>query len=99
MCHRSRPGFFKIYEDKVEQRIPAFREESAPVSVGIILDVSGSMKTNGSIRSARAALGRFLECANLEDEFFMMAFNQEASLVSDFTHDAAKIRRLKARLC
>ncbi len=82
---------FKVFEDKVQQRISVFREDSAPVSVGIIFDVSGSMKSNGNIQSARAALGRFLGSARPEDEFFMLAFNTSTTLVSDFTHDASSI--------
>jgi Ca-activated chloride channel family protein len=82
---------FKVFEDKVEQEISVFRESPAPVSVGIIFDVSGSMKTNGNIVAARAALSRFLEGANPADEFFMIEFNQDVVLVSDFTHDGASI--------
>ncbi len=82
---------FKLYEDKVKQRISVFKEEPAPVSVGIIFDVSGSMKTNGNIGSARAALSRFLQGANPEDEFFLIEFNQEVAVVSDFTHDGASL--------
>ncbi len=82
---------FKVFEDKVQQKISVFKEEPAPVSVGIIFDTSGSMKTNGNIQSARAALSRFLQSANPADEFFMVAFNQETNLVSGFTHDGASI--------
>ena len=84
-------NFFKVFEDKVEQRISVFREDPAPVSLGIVLDVSGSMKTNGNIRSARTALSRFLDDANPDDEFFLLEFNQGTYLASDFTHDAATI--------
>ncbi len=83
--------FFKLYEDKVQQKISIFKEEPAPVSVGIIFDVSGSMKTNGNIASARAALSRFLQGANPQDEFFLIEFNQEVNLVSGFTHDGASL--------
>lgn len=76
---------FKIYEDKVEQEIVAFTQDPSPVSIGILLDVSGSMKTNNNIAAARAALKEVLQTVNEGDEFFLMAFNQNVTLVSDFT--------------
>lgn len=82
---------FKVYEDKVEQEISSFTQEASPVSVGILLDRSGSMKSNNNIQSARAALADFLREGNPEDEFFLIAFNQEAALVKDFTRDFASI--------
>jgi Ca-activated chloride channel family protein len=83
--------FFKVFEDKVEQKISVFRDSPAPVSVGIIFDVSGSMKINGNIGAARSALSRFLDGANPADEFFLIEFNQNVNLVSDFTHDGASL--------
>ena len=52
---------FKVFEDKVEQQIVHFTQESAPISVGIIFDVSGSMKDNNNIGSAKNAIARFLQ--------------------------------------
>ncbi len=82
---------FKVFEDKVEQNITMFSEEQAPVSVGIIFDRSASMKDNGNIQAARAAIVRFLESTNPDDEFFLVAFNQQPSLVADWTHESASL--------
>jgi Ca-activated chloride channel family protein len=82
---------FKVYEDKVQQEISIFRQHSSPVSIGILLDSSGSMRTNNNMLSARAALRRFLADVNPKDEFFLIAFNQNATLVNGFTSNAAAV--------
>lgn len=82
---------FRIFENKVEQKIAFFSDEEAPVSVGILFDRSGSMKANNNIAAARAAIVRFLQSANPEDEFFLVTFNQEPTLVADFTHEGNAI--------
>jgi len=83
---------FKIYEDKVEQSINHFTQESAPVSVGIIFDVSGSMKTNNNIQKAKNAIVRFLESGNPADEYCLITFNERTSLIQSFTHQSTTIR-------
>ncbi len=83
---------FKVYEDKVEQSINYFAQESAPVSVGIIFDVSGSMKDNNNIQKAKNAIARFLESGNPDDEYCLITFNERTSLVQNFTHRGANIR-------
>lgn len=82
---------FRIYEDKVEQKISTFTQEQSPVSVGILLDTSGSMKTNNNILAARAALAHFMGQVTEGDEFFLITFNQNATLVKDFTQDSGAI--------
>ncbi len=74
---------FRIYENKVEQPIVHFSSDTAPVSVGIILDISGSMQDN--IHSARNSVVRFLNQGNLADEYFLLTFNDRAALIHDFT--------------
>jgi Ca-activated chloride channel family protein len=83
---------FRVYEDKVEQTISHFTQQSAPISVGIIFDVSGSMKDNNNINSARSALIRFLQSANPEDQFFLLTFNQNTSMVQGFTSESSVIQ-------
>jgi Ca-activated chloride channel homolog len=87
---------FKIYDNKIEQEILSFMQEPAPVSMGVLLDTSGSMKTNNNIRAARAALSTFLAETNPGDEFFLMTFNQNTDLVCDFTQDPSAILRAGA---
>jgi Ca-activated chloride channel family protein len=74
---------FEVYDDKVKQEIAHFTDEDAPVSLGIVYDVSGSMREriNRSIR----ALRRFIETSNNDDDFFLIAFNDRAKLIQDFT--------------
>ena len=83
---------FKVFEDKVEQQVVHFVQESAPISVGIIFDVSGSMKDNNNIQSAKNAIMRFLLAGNPEDEYFLVTFNQKATLVQSFTHQSASVQ-------
>ncbi len=83
---------FRVFEDKVEQTISHFTQQSAPISVGIIFDVSGSMKDNNNINSAKSALMRFLQSANPEDQFFLVTFNQNTTLVQGFTGESSVIQ-------
>jgi Ca-activated chloride channel homolog len=73
---------FEIFEDKVKQQIEFFRDEDVPVSLGIVFDVSGSMK--GKLERARDALKAFVETSHDDDDFFLVGFNQRANLLSEF---------------
>ena len=83
---------FRIYEDKVEQTLSHFSQQSAPISAGIIFDVSGSMKDNFNIQSAKNAIMRFLQAGNPEDEYFLVTFNQTTTLVQGFTRQSSVIQ-------
>jgi Ca-activated chloride channel homolog len=83
---------FKIFEDKVEQSIAHFSQEAAAVSVGIIFDVSGSMKDNNNIQKAKNAIVRFLESGNPQDEYALITFNERTSLVQNFTNQSSTVR-------
>jgi Ca-activated chloride channel family protein len=83
---------FEVYEDKVKQNIEYFSDEDAPVSVGIVFDVSGSMK--GKIDRAREALKAFIETSHGDDDFFLVAFNQRADLVAEFTDGDTLLNKL-----
>jgi len=77
---------FKVFEDKEEQEIEYFSDDDAPVSVGVIFDVSGSM-SGDKIKKAREALARFIETSHDNDEYFLIAFNSRATLLLDKTRD------------
>ena len=77
---------FKVFEDKIEQEIEYFSDDDAPVSVGVIFDVSGSMGGD-KIRKAREALSRFIQTSHDADEYFLIAFNSKAQLLLDKTRD------------
>jgi Ca-activated chloride channel homolog len=74
---------FRIYEGKEEEHIMHLSSEDSPVSLGIILDTSGSMK--GKLERARDAVVEFLETANPQDECFLVTFADSPQLVTDFT--------------
>ncbi len=83
---------FKVFEDKVEQEIVHFDQQSAPISVGIIFDISGSMKENANIKKAKSAIARFLEYGKAEDEYLLITFNQTTKLVRDFSQKASTLQ-------
>jgi Ca-activated chloride channel homolog len=80
---------FQLFENKKPQEIKNFSSEDAPVSVGIILDTSGSMATK--MDRAREAVHQFCEAANLQDEFFMITFADSPRLATDFTNRPEEI--------
>ena len=61
---------FRLLEDKVEQEITYFASFDAPLSVGLVFDVSGSM--SGKLNKSRQAAVEFFKTANPEDEFFLV---------------------------
>jgi Ca-activated chloride channel family protein len=80
---------FKVFENSGEQRIKSFAAEDAPVSIGIIFDLSGSM-TSKLIR-ARESILQFVKTANPQDEFFVIGFNDRPELIEDFTNSVDDI--------
>jgi Ca-activated chloride channel family protein len=87
---------FQVYEDNRAQVIRAFSCDDAPVSIGIILDLSGSM--NDKVVRSRGALLQFMQTSNPEDEFFVIGFNERPFLLSDFTSDINKVEANLANL-
>jgi len=81
---------FQIFEDKEEQEIRHFSSEDAPVSIGVIFDMSGSMASK--IERAREAVIEFFKTANPQDEFFMITFSDKPEEVSDFTSSVEDIQ-------
>ncbi len=81
---------FKIYENNGEQRIKSFAAEDAPVSIGIIFDLSGSM-TSKLVRAKESIL-QFIKTANPQDEFFVIGFNDRPELIEDFTSSPEDIQ-------
>jgi Ca-activated chloride channel family protein len=84
------PENFRLYENKHPQPIKHFWKEDTPVSVGIVLDVSGSMDTK--VERARDAVVAMLTASNPEDEFFLVTFADRPTLVQDFTPNVDDIR-------
>jgi len=82
-------GNFEVYEDKVKQDVKFFSDTDNPVSIGIIFDISGSMKSR--INRAHEALMKFVDASHDEDDFFLVAFNSGAKVIKDFTTDGRGI--------
>lgn len=79
-------GAFTVLDEKKQQEITFFSDDDAPVSVGVIFDVSGSM-SGDKIKRAREALSKFIQTSHNSDEYFLIAFNQRAQLLLDKTRD------------
>ena len=77
---------FTVLDEKQPQDIAFFSDDDAPVSVGVIFDVSGSMGGD-KIKRAREALSRFIQTSHNADEYFLIAFNSRAQLLLDKTRD------------
>ena len=82
---------FQVSEGKKVQEIRHFSNEDAPVSLGVIVDTSGSMKDK--VERVREAVTQFCEIANVEDEFFMITFSDEPHMARDFTNTAEDIEK------
>lgn len=74
---------FEIFDDKVKQSIEFFSDSDVPITLGIIYDVSGSMQSR--ISRSLHALRRFVDTSHVDDEYFLVGFNQRAQLIRDFT--------------
>jgi Ca-activated chloride channel family protein len=76
---------FTIYENGAKQGIKMFRREDVPVSLGLVIDNSASMHDKrAKVASAALAL---VAASNPEDEVFIMNFNEETSLETDYTNN------------
>jgi Ca-activated chloride channel family protein len=87
---------FEVYDDNNQQKITSFSCDDAPVSIGIIFDLSGSM-TSKLVRAKDAILS-FIKTANPQDEFFVIGFNDRPALVEDFTTSVDDIEARMATL-
>jgi hypothetical protein len=63
------PDNFRVFEDNIEQEVVNFSSEDVPISIGVILDLSGSMANK--LGKAKEAAFQFFKTANPEDEFFL----------------------------
>jgi len=83
---------FTVLEDGVPQKITHFTQDyDVPVSVGILLDTSGSMQ--GKMSAATEAVEHFLNRVHPDDDIFLMTFARTIKLEQDFTSDRRKLSR------
>ena len=85
---------FQVYEDKVPQQIESFSHEDVPVTVGLVIDNSGSMRPKRA--DVIAAALTFVRSSNPEDQIFVVNFNEHVSLglppKISFTNDAVQLK-------
>src|SRR5215467_12051212 len=82
---------FHLLEDGVEQTITHFSSEDAPLSVGFVVDASGSMGAKLGI--SRRAVGQFVKSMNPNDEAFLVEFSDRAAVSLPFTHNMDRIEQ------
>ena len=87
---------FKVYENGIEQPLKIFRREDVPVSMGIIIDNSGSMRDKrAKVAAASLAL---VKASNPQDEEFIVDFNDDAYLDQPLTSEIKKLEAALDRL-
>jgi Ca-activated chloride channel homolog len=80
---------FHLFEDDVEQKVTHFSNEDAPLSIGLLVDTSGSM--GAKLDTSRRAVSEFLKTLNASDEAFLVQFSDQAQLAVPLTSDARAI--------
>lgn len=90
-----REQHFVVYEDGVRQSIRLFRHEDIPVTVGLVVDQSGSMRPK--LAEVTAAARTFVQSSNPEDQMFVVNFNENVTLglpdAIQFTNSSAELER------
>lgn len=80
---------FSVYEDKVKQSLESVSREEVPISLGIVIDTSGSMRTK--LKTVSDAAAGLIKTMKNEDEAFIAQFKVEPELVRDFTRDKLEL--------
>ncbi|HKD85572.1 MAG TPA: VWA domain-containing protein [Terriglobales bacterium] len=81
---------FQLTDNGQQQIIRHFSSEDAPISLGVIFDVSGSMADK--IDKSRQAVVEFFRTANPQDEFFLITFSEKPEVLVDFTSSVEDIQ-------
>jgi VWFA-related protein len=92
---------FRVYDDETLQTVTHFNSDRVPVSLGIVLDTSGSMDGDKMV-AAKSALDRFLyQLVDPNDEVFLYRFDNQPELVEGWTRDKRRVseslNRIKPR--
>ncbi len=83
---------FRVYDDSEPVEVSHFSNERVPVSLGTLLDTSGSM-TPDKMSSARGAIERFIDLLGTDDEMFLARFANVPELVQSWTTDRRQLSR------
>ncbi|MFI5115512.1 MAG: VWA domain-containing protein [Terriglobales bacterium] len=81
---------FQLTDNGRPQEIRHFSSEDAPISLGVIFDISGSM--SDKIDKSREAVVEFFRTANPQDEFFLITFSEKPEVLADFTSSVEDIQ-------
>jgi len=87
---------FQVYENGVQQQVKLFKREDVPVSMGLIVDNSGSMRDKRT--KVAAAAVALVKASNKDDEAFVVNFNDDAYLDCDFTNDVPKMEQALSKI-
>ncbi|HEY3835064.1 MAG TPA: VWA domain-containing protein [Bryobacteraceae bacterium] len=87
---------FQVFENGTQQAIKIFKREDVEISLGLIIDNSGSMRDKRK-QVASAALD-LVKDSNPHDEVFIVNFNDEAFLDADFTADTSKMEQALSKI-
>ena len=89
---------FRVFEDKAEQKLSVFKREDVPVSMGLVIDNSGSMRDKRP-RVNEAAL-TLVQASNKQDESFVVNFNDDyyLDLDKDFTSSIPELKEALERI-
>jgi Ca-activated chloride channel homolog len=80
---------FTVYEDKIKQTVDNVSREEVPVSFGLVIDTSGSMKSK--LQTVSDASVSMIKQMRADDEAFVASFKAEPELVQDFTADRREL--------
>jgi VWFA-related protein len=83
---------FAVYEDKILQQISLFKQEDVPLSVGLVVDTSGSM--SDKLDSLSTAAMTFVRESNPDDETAIVSFSDSVNLDQDFTQNTRQLSRV-----
>jgi len=91
-------GNFRVFEEKIEQKIAVFSRDDIPVTMGLVVDNSGSMREKRE--QVNAAAMTFVRTSNPQDEAFVVNFNDEYYLDTDgdFTNDQKNLNDALSRI-
>jgi Ca-activated chloride channel family protein len=89
---------FRVLEDKAEQKLAVFKREDIPVSMGLVIDNSGSMRDKRP--RVNAAAITLVEASNPSDEAFVVNFNDDfyLDLDKDFTNSVPELKEALERI-
>jgi len=87
---------FQVYENGALQQVKLFKREDVPVSMGLVIDNSGSMREKR--QKVAAAAVALVKDSNKEDEAFVVNFNDDAYLDCDFTNDIEKMDQALSKI-